>query len=99
MKYGTRFTRDPHEIEMFKTAENMLETRAGDCGSKVILLTSLLKSIGHNAKAVVIDTNRDGAFNHAVVLDYVNGRVVFMELVTDRFAFGEIPPHSKKIVF
>lgn len=49
-----RYLRDPNTIERIQLPEVTLQTRLGDCDDKVVLLCSLLESIGHPTRLVAV---------------------------------------------
>ena len=61
-----RFVRDINEVETLHTPEKTLEIGQGDCDDKVILLASLLESIGHPARFVAVGFRPD-EYEHVYV--------------------------------
>jgi transglutaminase-like putative cysteine protease len=61
-----RYTRDPFRVEVLHSARRMLELAAGDCDDMTIVLGSLLESIGHPVRLVVIGPTprRPDLFTH-----------------------------------
>lgn len=58
-----QYVRDPRDVERIQTPEALLQSRKGDCDDKVVLLCSLLESIGHPTRLVVIGLH-GGPFSH-----------------------------------
>lgn len=73
----------------------------GDCKDKSILLVSLLRSLGINAKPVLVLTSDEGTvdpnfpswmFNHMIVKATArNGKVYWLDATADHCGLGEIP--------
>jgi hypothetical protein len=61
-----KFLRDTHGVERLESPIVALDTGFGDCDCLTILLSSLLQSIGHPTRIVLIATRstRPKAFNH-----------------------------------
>jgi transglutaminase-like putative cysteine protease len=57
VKNNVRYTRDIHHVELLHSARRMLELRAGDCDDMTILLASMIKSIGHPVRLVLVGFN------------------------------------------
>src|SRR6478752_2833559 len=49
-----RYTRDIHRVELLHSARRMLELRAGDCDDMTILLSAMLKAVGHPVRIVLV---------------------------------------------
>jgi transglutaminase-like putative cysteine protease len=58
-----RFVHDPADVEMLHWPEAVLQMGSGDCDDKVILLCSLLESIGYPTRLVAVGF-RPGEFSH-----------------------------------
>lgn len=63
---NVRYTKDPFRVEVLHTPRRMLELRAGDCDDITILLGSMLESIGHPIRLVIVgpDISRPKLFSH-----------------------------------
>lgn len=60
-KYAVRYTRDALLADVFTAPERtLLKSHGGDCDDYVILLGSMLMSVGHQVKLRVIATRRQG---------------------------------------
>lgn len=69
--------------------ENVFNQRYGDCKDKALLLASMLYADGIEAEMVLVNTSMQdkidqlipttGAFNHAVVVAYLNGKQVWVD--------------------
>jgi transglutaminase-like putative cysteine protease len=81
--------------------EKVLEREYGDCKDKSILLISLLRSLGINAKPVLVLTYSAGTmdlsfpswnFNHMIVkVEADNNRSVWLDPTVTGIAIGELP--------
>lgn len=49
-----QYVRDPRDVERIQTPDALLQSRKGDCDDKVVLLCSLLESIGHPTKLIAV---------------------------------------------
>lgn len=58
VKKNIRFERDPYFVEMLRSPDITLRRRNGDCDDHVILLNSLLQSIGYPTRIVLLASNR-----------------------------------------
>jgi transglutaminase-like putative cysteine protease len=54
-----RYTKDITDVETIQTPDVTLRVKAGDCDDKVVLLCSLLESIGHPTRMVAIGFRPD----------------------------------------
>lgn len=66
VRENVRYTKDPFRVEVLHTARRMLELRAGDCDDITILLGTMLESIGHPIRFVIVgpDVSRPRLFSH-----------------------------------
>lgn len=67
-----RYVRDTLNIETVQTPVQTLKIATGDCDDKAVLLCSLLQSIGHRTRFLVVGSN--GRFYHVLVQVFVNNR-------------------------
>ena len=76
-----RYTRDPHRVELLHSARRLLELRAGDCDDMTILLGSMLQSIGHPVRIVVVgpDPLRPRLFTHVYPEVRYRGRWIALD--------------------
>ena len=100
----TRYTRDPFGAELIRHPKRMVgdyfETGqiAVDCDESATLLASLLGSIGHNTRVLLVDASpysRD--ISHAIAQVEYNGKWVFIETTKD-LPIGRSPSHSREII-
>ena len=54
VKSNIRYTRDPHNVELFQKAKRILELGLADCDCLSILIGSMVQSIGYPVKLRVI---------------------------------------------
>jgi hypothetical protein len=60
-KYAVRYTRDAMLADVFTAPERtLLKSHGGDCDDYVIVLGSMLMSVGHPVRMRVVATRRDG---------------------------------------
>lgn len=59
-----RYVKDVRGVETVATPERTLSYGQGDCDDQVVLLGSLLESIGHPFRFVAIGTRSPFSFNH-----------------------------------
>jgi len=57
VKSNIRYTRDIYKVELLHSARRMLELRAGDCDDMTILLSAMLKAVGHPVRLVLVGFN------------------------------------------
>ena len=92
-----RFTKDMlgvgHGIETLQPAAAILETRAGDCDDFVILLASLLGSVGYETQAVTVAASASDPenFSHIYLEAKVNGRWTALDAARPDAQFGRAP--------
>jgi hypothetical protein len=78
---------DPNEIELVKTPVKVLETGAGDCDDKSVLVAALLESIGHPTRLVAIGFT-PGELTHVYVETKIGNRWFALE-TTEPLEFGD----------
>ena len=54
VKKNIRFARDPYRVEMLRSPLITLDRKNGDCDDHTILVNSLLQSIGHPTRVVLV---------------------------------------------
>ena len=59
-----RYTRDPHNVELYQTAQRSVELGIGDCDDMTILLGSLLQVAGLPIRIRVIGLKGQKTFSH-----------------------------------
>jgi len=62
-----RYTSDPIDFELLRTARAVLEMGVGDCDDKSILLASLLRAIGRPARYVAVWLRGMPGYSHVYV--------------------------------
>lgn len=67
IRSNVRFTRDPHEVELFQKARRTLELKIADCDDLVILSGSILQSVGYPILIRVIAVG-SRIFSHVYIL-------------------------------
>ncbi len=83
-----RFTKDTHGLETVQTPYvTLFKLRAGDCDDFVTALGTLLVSIGHQIRLVVIGS-KSKRYDHIYLQDYLNGQWVALDPSDKRFKFG-----------
>jgi hypothetical protein len=87
-----RYVSDVNGVETIHSAAKIIELQAGDCDDKVILLASLLESIGYITRFIVTGHNYPGVFDH-VYLAVMLGDGSFLPLdASEPVAPGWEPP-------
>lgn len=87
------FRNDMVDREMLQPPDQMLQTRSGDCDDFVILLASLLGSVGYATRAVTIKSNPEdiATFSHIYLEALVGGEWVPLDAARDNPAIGRSP--------
>ncbi len=100
VRRNVRYTRDIHRVELLHTARRMLELRAGDCDDMTILLSSMLKSIGHPVRLVLVGFNpmKKKLFTHIYLEVFYKGRWIPLDATVNR-SMGWAPPADHKQYF
>lgn len=104
---NVHYVKDPWAVEYFMTARRILkDVEAGnsgaDCDDFVIVWASLLGSLGYQTGAVIVDSNKDGVYNHvmgcvktmAPTKKYGNKWIV-AELIFPNFKLNDSVPVSR----
>ncbi len=63
-----RYTLDPHNVELFQSADRSAQVGMGDCDDQSIMLSSLLQSVGIPVRLRVISLKGSKVFQHIYVL-------------------------------
>jgi transglutaminase-like putative cysteine protease len=97
VRRNVRYTRDIHRVELLHTARRMLELRAGDCDDMTILLSAMLKSIGHPVRLVLVGFNpmKKKLFTHIYLEVFYKGRWIPLDATVNR-PMGWAPPADHK---
>lgn len=95
-----RYTRDIHRVELLHSARRMLDLRAGDCDDMTILLSAMIKSIGHPVRIVLVGFNprRQRLFTHIYLEAFFKGWWIPLD-PTMKHAMGWSPPATTKRIF
>lgn len=78
-----RYVRDIRDVETLQQPERTLQFRAGDCDDKVILLASLLESVGHETRLKAVGF-RPKNFAHVYLQTKVGHKWVSLETTEPR---------------
>lgn len=89
---GIRYTKDVNGVETLSTPVTTLAGRLGDCDDQVVLLASLLESIGYPTRFVVAGYSRPGEFEHVYLQVLLMGQWVDMD-PTEPHELGWRPPN------
>jgi len=100
VKNNVRYTRDIYRVELLHTARRMLELRAGDCDDMTILLSAMLKAVGHPVRLVLAGFNprKKGLFTHIYLEALCKGHWIPLDATMDR-PMGWAPPADHKQLF
>lgn len=100
VRQNVRYTRDIHRVELLHTAQRMLELRAGDCDDMTILLSAMLKAIGHPVRIVLVGFNprKRMLFTHVYLEAFCKGRWISLDPTTS-YPMGWSPPATNKRIF
>jgi transglutaminase-like putative cysteine protease len=93
VKKNVRFTRDPYRVEMLRSPLLTLEHKQGDCDDHTILTSSLLQSIGHPTRIVLVATRKlmPKNFNHVFSEVEINGKWIPLDTTVKESYFGWLP--------
>lgn len=86
-----RYTLDPYECEGLQIPTQTLKLGTGDCDDKVMLLGSLLRSIGHPVKLVAVQVDNSPHYSHVFLQTRVGAAWLGLE-TTEKWRPGEISP-------
>jgi hypothetical protein len=90
---GIRYTRDIHGVETISTPMMTLAGRIGDCDDQVVLLASLLESVGYPTRFVVSGYNAPGQLEHVYLQAWLGDQWVDMD-PTEPHPMGWAAPHA-----
>lgn len=62
-----RYTRDPYNLELFRTPRRAIDNRIGDCDDMSILLAALLRAVGYSVRFRIIGLTK-GNYEHVYVV-------------------------------
>jgi len=81
VQQNVRYTKDPFQVEVLHAARRMIELRAGDCDDMTILLSAMLRSIGHPVRIVLTgpDPLRSDLFTHVYLEVQQKGRWISLD--------------------
>lgn len=100
VKRNVRYTRDIYRVELLHSARRMLELRAGDCDDLTILLSAMLKAIGHPVRLALVGFNprRKKLFTHIYLEVFYKGQWIPLDPTVNR-PMGWAPPADHKQIF
>jgi transglutaminase-like putative cysteine protease len=73
IKRNIRYVKDPVGVETIQSPEITLRVRAGDCDDHVVLISSMLKSVGVPVRYSVVGKSRD-RFSHINLESFIGDR-------------------------
>ena len=91
VQQGIRYTRDINGVETISTPLMTLQGRLGDCDDQVVLLATLLESIGYPTRFVVAGYNYPGQLEHVYLQALLNDQWVDMD-PTEQYPMGWAAP-------
>jgi len=92
-----RYTLDPNGVEQLQTPDVTLQYGTGDCDDKVILLASLLESLGHPTRSIAIKQQGDtDEYSHVYVETKIGAYWYPLESTED-VAAGWAPPSIQRM--
>jgi transglutaminase-like putative cysteine protease len=100
VRSNIRYTRDIHRVELLHSARRMLELRAGDCDDMTILLSAMLKAVGHPVRIVLVGFNpkKQMLFTHIYLEAFCKGWWIPLD-PTMNHTMGWSPPAVNKRIF
>lgn len=100
VRSNIRYTRDIHRVELLHSARRMLDLRAGDCDDMTILLSSMIKAIGHPVRIVLVGFNprKPMLFTHIYLEAFCKGWWIPLDPTMKR-PMGWSPPAVNKRIF
>lgn len=75
-----RFVKDVEGIETLQYPENTIKWKGGDCDCKMILLGSLLASIGHKVRFAIYKINNPHKYDHINIQVYLKRKGKWLTL-------------------
>jgi transglutaminase-like putative cysteine protease len=100
VKANIRYTRDIHHVELLHSPRRMLQLQAGDCDDMTILLSSMLKAVGHPVRLTLAGFNprRRSLFTHVYLEVLCRSRWIPLDPTVDK-PMGWAPPADHTRVF
>ena len=104
---NVHYVKDPWSVEYFMTARRILKdvqsgNSGADCDDFVIVWASLLGALGYQTGALIVDSNKDGVFNHVMgcvktmaPTKKYKGKWIVAELIFPEFKLNQSVPVSK----
>ena len=88
-----RFTSDTKGVETLRSPDETLRVGIGDCDDFVILICSLLESVGHTMRIITVasDPRDPSIFTHVYPEDYIRGRWVALDAARRNPLVGKRP--------
>ena len=91
-----RYIRDIRGVETLHTPEKILQTMAGDCDDKALLIAALLESIGFQCRFIGVGFTA-GHISHVFTQVMNNGKWINLE-TTEAWPMGSSPPGIKDFI-
>ena len=88
---GIRYTRDINGVETLSTPIMTLQGRLGDCDDQVVLLATLLESVGYPTRFIVAGYNYPGQFDHVYLQAWLDDQWINMD-PTEQHPMGWAAP-------
>lgn len=86
-----RYLKDVYAVETLTTPDRTLQLGYGDCDDQVVLLGSLLESIGYPTKIVLTGYGDPGIFEHVYLQTLIQNQWIDMD-PTEQIPLGFAPP-------
>jgi transglutaminase-like putative cysteine protease len=93
IKTNIAFRRDPYRVEMLRSPLITLERKNGDCDDHTILLNSMLQSLGHPSRIVLVATRKllPQNFNHVFTEVLIGDKWIPLDTTVSQSYFGWLP--------
>ena len=89
---GIRYVRDVHDVETLSTPMITLAGRLGDCDDQVMLLASMLESVGYPTRFVIEGYHDPRQYEHVYLQVWVYDQWIAMD-PTEPYPLGWSPPN------
>lgn len=86
-----RYLKDVNQVETLTTPDRTLQLRYGDCDDQVVLLGSMLESIGYPTRIVLAGYSDPGVYEHVYLQACVQNQWVDLD-PTEQIPMGFAPP-------
>jgi transglutaminase-like putative cysteine protease len=93
IKNNIAFRRDIYRVELLRSPLVTLSRKNGDCDDHTILLNSMLQSLGHPTRIVLVATRKlmPQNFNHVFTEALINDKYVPLDTTVSQSYFGWLP--------